>query len=106
MLSPLRAFADPLLHELLLRFGELAIALRRGHDLVGIMRKEALHQLTFIGFAGHDGAAALCGLFVIEPEITFPLRGIGAVAVVTVLTEDWLDVATEVDGSHTRRGEK
>ena len=65
MFAPLRSFSDPLLHKLLLRLSELAIALRRGHDLLGIAAEDALHQFAIIGFARQD-SVTLRGLFIIE----------------------------------------
>ena len=109
---PLRALLDPALEQLFLRFGELAIRLRRRHHLVAICAQDACDEFAFRDLSRRDDREAVLifpqrASLLVQPQLRFARGLVGAVAVVAVLREDRLDVAVEVHlflrGAHARR---
>ena len=100
---------DPGLEYVALLVGEQMIALRRGHDALGIGGANAGHEFTFLRIPRHDGHSAT-GQFRrrrrlnIEPEAPLAMVFVGAVAGKAVVRQDGANIAVEIGSRPPARG--
>ena len=102
VLAPRRALGDPGLEQGQLFGGNRLMLLRRRHDLLGVLRFDALDERAQLGLAGHDRDVAfpvgLRGGLVVEAQLGLARLLVGSVAGDAVLGEDGTDLAAEADG--------
>ncbi len=93
---------DPAADRVDLGGGELFVGIRGGHDLLGILGKDALHHGAVGRVAGFDRLdAVFCcvsSFWGVEAEIGLAFFCIEPVAREAVVREDGADVSAEVDG--------
>ena len=101
MTSPDGALLDPLFQQRDLRGRDGLVLLRRRHDVIGVVRYDALDEFALLGLAGEDDevafTVALGVLFVVEAQFALAAFVVGAVAGDTVLGQDRADLPAEVD---------
>ena len=102
MRLPWRALSDPLFHKRDLLRLQLLVRIRRRHEIVFVLRDEALEEVADLRLVFDDGGllAVLGGeeaCFGVEPQAGFARAWIGAVAVEAGVCEDGADVLVEAN---------
>ncbi len=106
--APLGALADPLPEQGHLGRRNGLVLLGRRHDLIRILRDDALDERAALRIAGHHGGHAVAGHlrlgFVVEAQAALALLVIGSVAKKAVLREDRPDLAGKIHGGRPVEG--
>ena len=89
---------NPSAHRVNLHGSERLLALRRRHEVVGVLRDEPLDEFALRGLAGQDDGFLRPEqtLFRVEPELRLAGLLIRAVALKAVLREDGQHLAVEI----------
>jgi hypothetical protein len=97
-----RALRDPLLQQILLLGSEDFVRIGRRHQVLGIVREDALDQFALARLAGHDCFAFESGFAEVEAEFAFALAGIRPVAGETIVGKDGANRLIEADRGQLR----
>ena len=102
VLAPHRALIYPTFEQGDLRGGEFAFRIRRRHQVIGVLSRDALNQLAHRAFArNHHGIFhTKRPLFRVQPQLRLARFLVRSVTVKTIVREDGQDVAGEI---HLRR---
>lgn len=104
---PFGAFFDPLLQCVDLDGSQFLAAFGGRHVIVFIGGDDALDDGAFVGVAGDDGVFSgfenfKSILFNVEAQASLAMIFVWPMALVTILGEDWADIAIVLDGGGAR----
>ena len=99
---PLRSLLNPLGKDFLFPFGQFLFALRRGHDLVWIVRYNTVPGFTILSTARNNGGKSILleiGFFgQIKSQVGFAEFFRGAMAMKTFSRKNGPDISVELNG--------
>jgi hypothetical protein len=104
MLLPQGSLGDPPGQPLDFLVRQFVCRINRRHPQRLIFGSDASHQFALFRVSADDGMSAIAQIgegvcFGIEPQRTFVVRSIGAVAGKTLVRKNWTDVAAEVNAA-------
>ncbi len=88
---------DPSFEQLFLVFGQATIRLRRRHEFIGIRRTNPGNHRTRVHVSRHNRTVTNRSLPIIDAQICLSLIAVLPMTVEAVLSQDWTDIAIEVD---------